>query len=642
MHRTWCVTVAVLVAPFTAALAQDGMARPRPYPPFESRGFSRAVDNGTRTRTGAPGPKYWTQYARYTLAATLDPAAHRLTGRGTIVYLNRSPDSLSALTFQLIQNLHAPGGVRSEEVDVTKGMELTRLVIGGRQVIPDSGARIPIQKFGTVMVVGLPRAIPAGDSVTIEAEWGFDVPQMGPRMGRDESSYYLAYWYPQLAVYDDVQGWVRYPHMSTSEFYMDYADYDVALTLPAGWLVGATGTLTNADEVLSRQTRDRLTQARRGNAVVRVVTAADRGAGRATAAGTNGMLTWRFRATNVRDFAWGTSDQYLWDATWAFVGDFNGDRKPDSSTIYAFYRPDRTSWVQGARYAKFSIEFLSRFLWPYPYPTMTAVEGQASCGGMEYPMMTCIGGMRDTMSLFGVTVHELAHMWFPMQVGSNEQAHSWQDEGLTTYNATQGTREFYNRADDRSIFGGYIGWARTGNEVEIMRHGEQYPLGTAAYGVASYAKPASVLRMLRGLVGDDAFLKAYREYGRAWVNKHPTPWDLFNTFNTSTGRDLSWFWRTWFFETWTLDQALGGVRAVGDSLEIEVQDRGLAPMPARVVVTRADGTSQRLEVPVEVWLGGSRSQVVRVANPATVTKVEIDPDQAFADVDRTNQVWQKP
>jgi hypothetical protein len=522
-------------------------------------------------------------------------------------------------------------------------MELTRVVVQGRPVLADSGPAPAVRRRGTLLVVpAVAGAVAPGDSATLEFEWAFTVPHEGGRMGHDGEVFYLAYWYPQLAVYDDVTGWVRYPHMGEAEFYMGYADYDVAITVPEGWLVAATGTLVNAADVLTRQTRDRLAQARRGGAVVQVVTAADRGAGRATSRGASGAVTWRFRADTVRDFAFGTSDRYVWDATVAVAGDADGDGRPDTSDVHALYRPDRDAWRHAARYGRFSVEFLSRFLWPYPYPHMTAVDGIRSCGGMEYPMMTCIGGAgRDTASLFGTTLHEIGHMWFPMIVGSNEQAHAWQDEGLTSYNTSQGAREFFGRSDDVSLFQGYVGWARFGEEVELMRHGEQYPVGSPAYGVASYGKMASILRMLRGLVGDETFQRAYREYGRRWANRHPTPYDFWNTFNDVAGRDLSWFWRTWFYETWTLDHALGDVTPAGDGLDVVVEDRGLAPMPARVAVTRSDGTVERFEVPVEVWLGGARRHTVRVGNAATVTRIDIDPEHLFADVDRENQTWKK-
>jgi len=264
---------------------------------------------------------------------------------------------------------------------------------------------------------------------------------------------------------------------------------------------------------------------------------------------------------------------------------------------------------------------------------------------MEYPMMTCIGGRRDTLSLYSVTVHEIAHMWFPMQVGSNERRYAWQDEGLTRFNQAQAMREFFRGYDlERIARNQYIDLSRrggeyAGGEVELMRHGDLYPPGTPAYGVASYAKMATNLAALRAVLGDQTFLRAYREYGRRWVNKHPQPHDMWNTFEDVSGQDLSWFWRTWFYETWTLDQAVGDVREAGDSVSIVVEDRGLAPMPARVVVTREGGAAERHEVPVGVWLAGARRHTLRVAASPRITRVEIDPEERFPDVDRSNNRW---
>jgi hypothetical protein len=206
-------------------------------------------------------------------------------------------------------------------------------------------------------------------------------------------------------------------------------------------------------------------------------------------------------------------------------------------------------------------------------------------------------------------------------------------------------REFFNGYDLETIARNqYLDLARRGSEysggqVELMRHGDLYPTSGGAFGVASYAKMATNTAMLRALLGEETFMRAYREYGRRWTGKHPQPYDLWNTFEDVSGRDLDWFWRTWWYETWTLDQSIGEVRIAGDRMEVEVLDRGLAPMPARLVVTRADGRTERIEVPVDVWLAGARRHTVPVRDAATVTRVEIDPENAFADIDRTNQTW---
>ncbi|HTK52693.1 MAG TPA: M1 family metallopeptidase [Gemmatimonadaceae bacterium] len=624
-------------APAPVASVPAASARPIPYPVFETPAFKRAVDRGTRTRTGEPGPKNWTQYARYALRAELDPKDKRLTGDARARYQNRSPDTLRFVAVQLYQNLFAPGAARNVEVPPTNGMTLSRVSAQGRPLPQlrdvDASVQPGFQIEGTIAWIRLPTPLAPGSEADFEFSWEYTIPPDGaPRSGTDGEVFMISYWYPQFAVYDDVNGWQTDWYMGNAEFYMDYADYDVALTVPAGWLIGATGQLKNAAEVLTPETRQRLAEARRSAEVVHVVTEADRAPGRSTTTGTGGKVTWLFEAHNVRDFAWGTSDKYLWDAT-----------RMDSATINSFYRPSRIEWAwdQSARYARHAIEFLSGFLWPYPYPQMTALDGVVSCSGMEYPMITCIGGQRDTLGLYSVIVHEFGHMWFPMQVGSDEKRHAWQDEGLTRFNQAQAMRSFFGGYDlERIVRDAYLGFARTGDEVALMRHGDLYSVGTPAYSVASYQKMATNLVALRALLGDEVFMQAYREYGHRWIGKHPTEYDFFNTFNDVSKRDLSWFWRTWFYEIWTLDQAIAGVDVSGDSATITVEDRGLAPMPVRLAITRQGASGvERREIPVDVWLRGERRAILRVAASPKIMKVEIDPENAFPDIDRTNNRW---
>jgi aminopeptidase N len=372
-----------------------------------------------------------------------------------------------------------------------------------------------------------------------------------------------------------------------------------------------------------------------------VVSEADRTPGTSTTAGTKGKLTWRFRAENVRDVSWATSAKYLWDATHALVGDATGDGRPDTTAIYSFYRPEQrvSHWDQSVRYNRHSVEFFSRYLSPYPYPHMTAVDGPTSCGGMEYPMMTCIGGQWDTLGLYEVTAHEIGHMWFPMIVGSDEKRYAWMDEGLTQFDQSQAMNDFFKGFDDEARNRkNYLDFAEMGSEVELMRHGDRYP-NYPSYGVASYYKPATLLVALRGVLGTETFERAYKEYVRRWSYKHPSPYDLFNTFEDVSGKDLSWFWRAWFFETWKLDQAIDTVVTAGDSLEIMVENEGKAPMPIRLAITRTDGRVDRITVPANVWFDGGRRQTIRVTREPAVRTIEIDIEREFPDLDRGNQVW---
>jgi len=620
--------------------------RPLPYPVFESKAFARAVERGTRTRTGEPGPKYWQQFARYRIDAELVPATNTLNGRETVRYFNRSPDTLRTVWVFLNQNLFAPSSPRTGAVPVTGGMEILRLSVNGQTLDRrESGAAYSID--GTVMRVGLPRALAPRDSLDLDVAWTFQLPPDGaPREGTTGDVCMVAYWYPQFAVYDDVNGWQTDPYLGNAEFYMGYADYDVNISLPEGWLVAATGELVNANEVLSKQTRDRLAESRRSPLVVRVVREQDRGVGptKATNRGFDGILTWRFRARNVRDFDWGASPKYLWDATVAVVGERDGKGRRDTTAINTFYRPEARAWAwdKSGEYERNSVEFLSSYLWPYPWPQMTALEGPTSCSGMEYPMLTCIGGPRDTLLLYSVQVHETAHMWFPMQVGSDERRFAWQDEGLTRFNQAQGMQAYFKGYDrERIARDSYLAMARTDGEVPLMRHGDLYPSGTAAYAVATYDKMAMNMVALRGVVGNEAFQSAYRAYGSRWVGKHPTQYDFFNAFNSLLRQDLGWFWRTWWYETWTLDQAIGGVTTVADTLKVTIEDRGLAMMPVRLAITRTGGRVERQVVPVSVWLAGARRHMVTLTQAASVVSIEIDPEMVFPDIDRGNNKWKR-
>ena len=604
--------------------------------------FDVAVAKGTRTGNGQPGPNYWQQGASYRLEAEVSPVAKRLTGTGTITYRNNSPDELPVLYVHAYNNLFSPQAKRNTEVlSALGGIRFTR-VQADRTVLDSTAAPgAGYTVTGTVMQIRLPEPLGPGKSIELGFDWNLRIAPDGPRGGQDRETYVLSYWYPQVAVYDDVVGWQADQDLGNAEFYMGYADYDVALTVPAGWLVTSTGELTNADDVLSAQTRRRLDEARTTGNVVNVVRQQERGVGKSTTDGPEGKLTWRFRANSVRDVTWATSNLYLWDAVAVDVGDVSGDGRPDTTMVQSFYRPDRLrdGWRESARYGARAISVYSRALWPYPWPHMSVVDGPPSCGGMEYPMLTCIGGDFTARSLFDVEAHEIAHMWFPMMVGSDEKRYAWQDEGMAQYLQAAAIRAEFPTADDEGESRrNYIEAVRYVGETELMRHGDRYPNYTE-YGVASYFKAATALVALRGVIGDSTAARALREYGRRWMYKHPTPRDFFNTVSDVAQQDLDWFWRSWYYETWKLDQAIDDATIVGDSLDVQVENKGRMPLPVLLVAQNQKGEKTRVTVPVDVWLIGTRRASVRMAIPQGFTRVEIDPDEQFPDVDRTNNTW---
>ena len=643
----------VLLVATSSAAAQ----RPAPYPVFTPPAVQRAVDQGTRTADGRPGPRYWQNSAAYRLDARLDLASTILSGTGEIAYRNASPDTLAFLVLSLRQNVHAPGVPRNRPAAVTGGMTLGRLSVDGRPVAEARGLPEPGQYRvdGTVLTLHPAAPVLPGALVTLGVAWQYPVPpNTGAfRQGQDGEVYFLGLWYPQMAVYDDVSGWHTDPYLGLAEHYMGYADYDVSLDVPAGWLVWGTGTLQNPDEVLTDETRARLARAAASDSVVHVVAEAERG--RATRSA-GGRAVWRWRAENVRDVALSTSAAYVWDATSARVDQTDAllPGAPTRVAIHTFYRPGTASWARSAEFEKASIEHLSRLVMPYPYPAMTAVEGIIS-GGMEYPMMTLVGGDRTDQTLFSVLYHETSHMWFPMIVGSNETAFTWMDEGLTSYNSNWGVTDFFDgSAPNRPRVDA---WSRgrqahfrlagTGAAAEPMRHNDRFPVGSgspqidpvggSARVIASYSTPAVMLHALETLVGRDRFLAAYRDYARTWAFRHPTPDDFFNRMEAGLGEDLDWLWTPTLFETWTVDHAVGSIATQTDHLRVVVQDVGLAPFPASVVVTYADGRVERQTVPVETWLSGATEAALTF--PAGVpARVEIDGASALLDVDLSNNV----
>jgi hypothetical protein len=621
--------------------------RPVPYPVTAPPQYRRAIERGTRTLAGAPGPAYWQQWTDYTLRASLDPAAKRVDGHARIVYHNRSPNALPVVFVHLLQNLHALGAVRLEPQEVTGGMRLQRVVADG-QVLPDGALdQGPgYEVLGTAMALRPPAPVQPGGRLELELDWSFTVPQSSAgRMGwSGDDLFHIAYWYPQMAVYDDVVGWHTDAYTGNAEFYTGFGSYDLTVEAPGGWVVLATGRLTNAEAVLPRGVRDRLAAAEQSDTAIAVLTPADLGPGRATLTGTDGRLQWRFVADTARDAAFSVARASRWDAARTPVGDRNGDGQTDYARLDALWRESAPRWTHAWRYGQHAIATLSTWTGiPYPWPTMAIVEGAGIIGGgMEFPMMTLIGDYNSATdeALYSVVAHELAHMWVPMMVGSDERRYAWMDEGTTNFNETQARKDFFPGADpERDDRDSYLGAARAGLEGELMRWSDYHYPGPA-YEIASYSKPATLLVTLRALLGEETFVRAYREYLHRWRYRHPKPWDFFRTFNAVSGRDLDWFWRTWYYETWMLDQAVARVTPGPTGTTIVIEDRGLAPMPVRLTITRADGTVESREIPVETWLAGATRAELVVEGPSPVVAVEIDASGRFPDADRTNNRWE--
>ncbi|MES2305509.1 MAG: M1 family metallopeptidase [Gemmatimonadota bacterium] len=643
--------LALVLSVSTAAQAQQPGAV-APLPVADTSIFAPLLlptATTVRNAAGAPGSTYWQNRADYDLSATLDTASKTLRGQLTLRYTNHSPDTLRYVWLQTEQNAFKANSLNSfifpqdsrfgargfEGGDVFDRFEQ---VVGGAAKSPAKRVSVARRANETMMKVDLAEPLAPGKTATFDIAWHFLIPEHGAdRMGRDGPLYELAQWYPRMAVYDDVRGWNTDPYLGQGEFYLDYGDYNLAITVPAGYIVAATGALMNGAEVLTPAQQARIARAAKSDSVIRIITADELKNGTARMR-TSGTLTWKFAAKNVRDAVFAASPDYQWDAS-SYKG----------ILAMGYYRPSASAnWSDAADQSRMSIQEYSERWFPYPWPHISAVEGPIS--GMEYPMIAMEAKGDDVFDLYNVVTHEIGHMWFPMIVGSNERLYMWQDEGFNTFINTFSEGRRYPAKGDQM--------ARAAEErgliEQVMKAGADKPvdinpdrINPQFLGFSAYLKPSVGLQLLRQeILGPEAFDDAFRTYTARWAFKHPTPTDFYRTMMDVSGRRLDWFFRQWFIENARFDQSVDLVssRAVGDSTQITVvygnKQRGVLPIIARFSYT--DGTTQDFRYPAEVWSTNS----VKYLRRYTVTgkqlmKVELDPEKRLLDIDRSNNVWTK-
>ncbi len=367
----------VFAAPLAAQVADTS--------PFLALGLPSP--DAYRSASGAPGHAYWQNRSDYAIEAVLDTAKNEIRGTGRLHYQNNSPDALDFLWLQLDQNIFARNSINALTAPPplifggTPFIMASQGFVGGLVLtrLESNGQALPHYIWDTMMRVDLPSPLPPGGAITLDLAWSFPIPVYGAgRMGRDGSRYEIAQWYPRMCVYDDVHGWNTMPYIGAGEFYLDYGDFDVRLTVPGNFVVAATGTLENPNGVLTATQRQRLAQARADTAPVQIITPAEAGSANLTRPPESGPLTWHFRATNVRDVAFAAAPSFRWDAV-----NWNG------VLIQTYYRPSAVLWAsEGIAMARHAIRFHSEMWGMYAYPQASTVEGPID--GMEYPMLTFV------------------------------------------------------------------------------------------------------------------------------------------------------------------------------------------------------------------------------------------------------------
>jgi len=573
----------------TIALAQDRRQKDTEWEQkFEQLGTMLPTPNTYRTASGAPGHEYWQQKADYKMDITLNDENQSITGSETITYYNNSPDALEYLWVQLDQNVRArdsdtPLIGRSAMRDTLSAVAVFSLTgdgsyDGGFKIksVKSNGAGMNYTINKTMMRIDLDQPLKPGENMSFGIEWSYNINNRmtdGGRSGleyfagEDNYLYTIAQFFPRMAVYIDNEGWQNKQFLGRGEFALTFGDYEVNLTVPSDFIVGATGDLQNAKEVLSKAQLNRFEKAKKAyDKPVIIVTEEEARENEKTKA--SGTKTWKFKADNVRDYGFCASRKFIWDAMAVKLSDGN---EPLAMSYYP--KEGNPLWEDFSTYAVAqTLKTYSKFTTEYPYPV--AISVHTASIGMEYPMICFNYGRPDAdgsytdqkkHGMISVIIHEVGHNFFPMIINSDERQWTWMDEGLNTfvqYLTEQDFAENYLDYDYPSRRGPaanivpYMSGER-GLVRPIMTNSEQI----RQFGNNAYAKPATALNLLRTTVmGPELFDKAFKTYSERWAFKHPTPADLFRTLEDASAVDLDWFWRGWFYGTDYVDVDLANVK----------------------------------------------------------------------------------
>jgi len=611
--------------------------------------------NGTSTRTasGQPGPEYWQNRADYQITAKLNATTNEIVGTDQITYTNNSPEKLGFLWLNLDQNLFkddsrgnavvpltgSRNGAQGQIFDGGNKIKSVKVVSSGKNATEVDAKYIITD---TRMQIFLPQELAAkGGSVKIKIEFSFIAPFEGSdRMGVLETKngkiFTIAQWYPRMCVYDDVRGWNTAPYLGASEFYLEYGDFDVKLTVPGNQYVVASGELINGAEVLSAEQLKRYKDASNSDKTIMIRTADEVAATVNSNAGTT--KTWHYKIKNARDFSWASSSAFILDG--AKINLPSG-KKALALSAYPVESNGNDAYGRSSEYVKGAIEHYSKQWFEYPYPVATNVAGNE--GGMEYPGIVFCGWKSKTDDLWGVTDHEFGHIWFPMIVGSNERLFAWMDEGFNTFINSLSTAAFNNgeyKEKPTDLHEQAEPFTRPDLET-IMSSPDN--MKEANIGMLCYFKPSAGLVILREqILGKERFDRAFRTYIERWAYKHPQPDDFFRSMENVAGEDLSWFWRSWYVNNWRFDQGINSIKYVKNDpskgVIITVENFEKMPMPIVLDVKTKSGKVSRVNLPVEIWQRNN-DWSFKYNSTEEIESITLDPDHAFPDYNESNNVW---
>ncbi|HWB26449.1 MAG TPA: M1 family metallopeptidase [Chitinophagaceae bacterium] len=614
---------------WAAALLFIASSLPAQHPYTMPVNITAAITKETRTVTGEPGKNYWQNTADYNIQVNFNPATRLLQGHETISYINNSPDSLRQIVFKLYPNLYEKGGARAssiEPADVTDGVNIDTLQLDDKLI---TGRQRRIN--GTNMSIRLPKQILPHQQVQFSISWSYILNKKSHiRTGEiDPGADFVAYFFPRIAVYDDIDGWNMYPYDGNLEFYNDFCHFNVAITVPANEVVWATGNLTNGGDVLAAKNYQRLMDAQKNDALAYIIDNTDL-ANNDYTNHAGEFNTWMYDADDVTDFAFACSDHYLWQSTSLVVDPATGRR----TRVDAAYNPKHKDYYDVIHDARKTVEAMSYQFpkWPYPYPHETVFDGLDQ---MEYPMMVNDNPLSDHAQSVELTDHEIFHTMFPFYMGVNETKYAWMDEGW----ATIGEWLISPMIDSTLVdpYGVVPVELSAGKETDL-------PIITLStesrmsYFTNSYPKPAMGYLFVKDMLGDDVFNKGLHYYIQQWHGKHPIPYDFFNCMNAGSGVNMDWFWKAWFMENGIPDLAITSVKTTGKP-SVVITSVGTKPVPIDLTVTFEDGSTQDIHRSIAVWEKGDKTVTIPLPKDKKIAKIVMGAPHT-PDSNKKDNVWE--
>ena len=581
---------------------------------YMSLDIQNAYNNETRSYDGKPGKNYWVNKSKYKIQADIDPETRKLTGKETVIYYNNSRDNLSKIVFRLYQDFYKKGNARDFQIKpeaLTDGVAIGKILINDKEI-----ENKKIQRSGTNLTLLLDQPLRPDSSITLSLYWSFVIPNINPvRMGAYRpTSFFVALWYPQIAVYDDIDGWSTFNYTGQQEFYNDQSSFEVNITVPKEYVVWATGILTNPEEVFTEEYLDRFNEAKESDDVINIITKEDRELNNITP---NEKNIWKYNANHVPDFAFGISNKFLWDLTSVEVDESTGRRVITG----AAYDENSEDFYEVAEITRDAVKLMSTELpgVPYPYPSATIYNGGGS--GMEFPMIINDPEKSTRSSTVGVTVHELIHQYFPFYMGTNETKYAWMDEGwarMLQFDIQKTIEPSSNRRIET-----VLDYSNTsGREYEVPMMILSSSLKGNSYRPAAYTRPAMAYQELRNYLGDEIFKSALHEYINRWHGKHPTPFDFFFTFNNAAGENLDWFWKPWFFELGYPDLGIKEVVKDNGNLFVTIEKIGSILVPVSIKLHYLNGDEKIISRKADVWKNNNEIKI-NLENETQIERIQL-------------------